>query len=136
MNCRHISTVKLKEFKYSSLTLAPFCIRDSLILSTYNQSPWKFPSDKGTFMNIWYKSKSWLILEPEVKHVYQLFLLKNGILLPELFWPTLRKNVLVIEKNFWNSRLKAENLQNFWDHWNNLFRQWKVRTIFGNRMLF
>ena len=26
------------------------------------------------------------------------------------------KNVLVIEKNFWNSRLKAENLQNFWDH--------------------
>ena len=23
---------------------------------------------------------------------------------------------LVIEKNFWNSRLKAEKLQNFWDH--------------------
>ena len=40
------------------------------------------------------------------------------------------------EKNFWNSRLKAENLQNFWDHLNNLFKQWKVRTIFGNRMLF
>ena len=27
-----------------------------------------------------------------------------------------KKNVIVIEKNFWNSRLKAENLQNFWDH--------------------
>ena len=27
-----------------------------------------------------------------------------------------KKLVLVIEKNFWNSRLKAENLQNFWDH--------------------
>ena len=26
------------------------------------------------------------------------------------------KIVLVMEKNFWNSRLKAENLQNFWDH--------------------
>ena len=26
-----------------------------------------------------------------------------------------KKNVLVIEKNFWNSRLKAENLQKFWD---------------------
>ena len=26
------------------------------------------------------------------------------------------KIILVIEKNFWNSRLKAENLQNFWDH--------------------
>ena len=27
-----------------------------------------------------------------------------------------KKIVLVIEKNFWNSRLKAENLQKFWDH--------------------
>ena len=26
------------------------------------------------------------------------------------------KNVLVFEKNFWNLRLKAENLQIFWDH--------------------
>ena len=43
-------------------------------------------------------------------------LCRNGILLPKLFWPTARKNVLVIEKNFWNSRLKAENSQNFWDH--------------------
>ena len=51
----------------------------------------------------------------------------------DLLW---EKIVLVIEENFWNSRLKAENLQNFWDHWNNLFKQWKVRTIFGNRMLF
>ena len=30
-----------------------------------------------------------------------------------LLW---EKIVLVIKKNFWNSRLKAENLQNFWDH--------------------
>ena len=30
----------------------------------------------------------------------------------DLLW---EKNVLVIEKNFWNSRLKAKNLQNFWD---------------------
>ena len=45
------------------------------------------------------------------------------------------KIVLLIEKNCWNLRLKAKNLQNFWDHLNNLFRQWNVRTIFGNRML-
>ena len=31
----------------------------------------------------------------------------------DLLWEQI---VLVIEKNFWNSRLKAENLQNFWDH--------------------
>ena len=42
------------------------------------------------------------------------------------------KIVLVIEKNFWNSRLKAENFQNFWDHWNNLFKQWKVRSILND----
>ena len=47
-----------------------------------------------------------------------------------------KKIVLVIEKNFWNSRLKGENFQNFWHNLNNLFKQWKVRTIFGNRLLF
>ena len=36
----------------------------------------------------------------------------------DLLW---EKIVLVIKKNFWNSRLKAENLQHFWDHWNNFF---------------
>ena len=34
--------------------------------------------------------------------------MKNGILLPKLFWPTVRKNCLVIEENFWNSRLKSD----------------------------
>ena len=41
---------------------------------------------------------------------------KNGILLPKLFWLLWEKIVLVTEKNFSNSRLKAENLQKFWDH--------------------
>ena len=30
---------------------------------------------------------------------------RNGILLPKLFWPTVKKNVLLIKKNFGNSRL-------------------------------
>ena len=50
---------------------------------------------------------------------------KNGILLPKLFWPTVRKNCSSDREN-----------ENFWDHLNNLFKQWKVRTISGNRMLF
>ena len=55
----------------------------------------------------------------------------------KLFWPTVRKIVLVNEKNFWSFlRLKAENLQKFWDYSNNLFKQWKVRPIFGNKMFF
>ena len=44
---------------------------------------------------------------------------KFGILLPKLFLPTVRKNCSSDRKNFWNSRLKAENFQNFWDRWNN-----------------
>jgi hypothetical protein len=47
----------------------------------------------------------------------------------DLLW---KKFVLANEKNFWNSRLKAEK---FWDHYNNLFKSCKVRTIFGNRTL-
>ena len=31
----------------------------------------------------------------------------------DLLW---EKKILVIEKNFWNSRLKAKNLKKFWDH--------------------
>ena len=45
----------------------------------------------------------------------------------DLLW---EKIVLVFEKNFLNSRLKAENLKIYWDHLNNLFKQWKVRTLF------
>ena len=38
---------------------------------------------------------------------------KNGILLPKLFWPTMRKKSSNDLENFWNSRLKAKNLQIF-----------------------
>ena len=41
--------------------------------------------------------------------------------LPDL--STVKKIVLVIEKNFWNWRLMAEDFQYLWDHWNNLFKQ-------------
>ena len=50
----------------------------------------------------------------------------------DLLW---EKIVLVIEKNFRNSRLSQE-LAKFLRSLNNLFKQWKARTIFVNRMLF
>ena len=40
----------------------------------------------------------------------------NGILFPKLFKPTVRKNCSTNWEKLWNSRLKAENLQKFWDH--------------------
>ena len=52
---------------------------------------------------------------------------RNGICVKNCSNLTWEKNVLVIEKTFWNLRLKAENLQKFWDHYNNLFKQGKVR---------
>ena len=48
---------------------------------------------------------------------YKIFEINRiGILLPKLFWPTVRKNCSSDREIFWNSRLKAENLQNIWDH--------------------
>ena len=61
-------------------------------------------------------------------NAYMVFCYQNC---SDLLWD---KIVLVIEKNFWNLRLKAKNLQK--DHQNNLFEQWKDRTFFVNRMLF
>ena len=46
-----------------------------------------------------------------------------------------KKNVLVIKNNFWNSRLKAENLQNFWDHYIFILTV-KGQYNFWNRILF
>ena len=59
-----------------------------------------------------------------------------GILLPKLFWPTVRKNC----SNDWEKCLKFEaegqEFAKFLRSLDNLFKQWKVRTIFDNRMLF
>ena len=93
-----------------------FDIRD-LICPLLTYSPWQNLLKHLTFSNL---IDNLIVMN-----------LSNGILLPKLLLPTLKKKVLVIEKNFWNLRLNAEN---FWDHLNNLFKQWKVRTIFGNRM--
>ena len=48
--------------------------------------------------------------------IFSLNIQKNGILLPKLFWPTVRKKCSSDQEKFLNSRLKAENSQNFWNH--------------------
>ena len=60
----------------------------------------------------------------------------NGILFPKLFWPTVRKSCSSNREKKMTLRLKAENLQNSWDHQNNLFEQWKVRTSFETEGFF
>ena len=78
-------------------------------------------------------SKLWIFFSILFENFY--FLQKQLYCL--IIWPTARKkNVLVIEKNFWNSRLKAKNLQNNWDQSNNLFEQIKGRTVFKTESFF
>ena len=57
----------------------------------------------------------WQFMDFYTQFVFFLRSFWNGILLTKLFWPTYceKKIVLVIEKNIWNSKLKAKNLQNF-----------------------
>ena len=53
------------------------------------------------------------------------------------FWPTVRKKLFKwSRKTLENSRLNAENLQNFWCHWNNLSGQWKTRKYFETEFFF
>ena len=64
-----------------------------------------------------------------------LFLCSNGILLPKLIWPTVRKNCSRDQKNFWNSRLKAQNFT--WRIYSNNKRseQFLVTECFFNLFL-
>ena len=58
---------------------------------------------------------------------------RNGIMLPKLFWLTERKNSSSDPKNLLN--LKTENLQKIWDHYIEQFIQTvKGQTNFGNRI--
>ena len=42
----------------------------------------------------------------------------------------------MIEKNFWNSRLKADHLEIFWNHYNILFKKWKGSKRFETKCFF
>ena len=59
-------------------------------------------------------------LNSGLHHYYYLPLIskktRHGILWPKLFWPSVRKNRSSDQEKNNNSRLKAENFQNFWDH--------------------
>ena len=54
---------------------------------------------------------------------------ENGILLPKLFGPTMRKNCSSDQEKIWNSSLKAKNLQKFWDKLEQL--EFKLKNIIG-----
>ena len=62
---------------------------------------------------------------------------KNGILLPKLFCPTVRKKCSGVREKTLEIRDWKLRICKFFNITRTLiFKQWKVRTIFGNRMLF
>ena len=84
-------------------------------------------SGGGGQKSLWINCSTYVINKKSSSHYYlgiptSIFFLcisgthKNGILFPKLFWPTVRKIVPVILQIVWNSMLKAENLQIFWEH--------------------
>ena len=62
---------------------------------------------------------------------------KNGILLPKLFWPTVRKKCSSDRKKLLKFEAEGQEFAKFLRSLEQFSQtQWKVRTIFGNRMLF
>ena len=61
----------------------------------------------------------------------------NGILFPNLFWPSVRFFFLSCDREKL-LKIKAEGREfsKIWDHWNNLFEQWKVSYNFWNALIF
>ena len=55
----------------------------------------------------------------------------NGILLPKLFWPTVRKNCSCDRKRLLKFEAEGWEFEFFFrGHLNNLFAQWKISTSF------
>ena len=73
-----------------------------------------------------------------VKYFGQERKLINGVLLPKLFWPTVRKNWSSDREKVLKFETEGREFENFLRSLDLFVRtvQCKVRTIFGNRMFF
>ena len=114
--------------KFFTNKLTPVYLLRRSILSASNfffSSAWRSAFFWARPTKTVFPSRSW----PEIFQKILKNLLKNHKFLHKLnifknFWHFVSTIVLTrfknfflkIEKNFWNSRLKADNLQNFWDH--------------------
>ena len=75
-----------------------------------------FPTKPGSFGNLF-----WLLK-------------RRNVLVPKLFWPTVRKNCSGDREKL--LKFEAEGREFAIYHLKNMFEQKNVSTIFGNRMLF
>ena len=105
--------VFLGHFKLYSSLLLHCCI-------FYIVGKWWLISSTPTKLIIGAQDQKVMLICPKVFSVA--FQNINGILLPKLFWPTVRKNCSSDREKL--LKFKADGL-------NNLFQQWMVRTIFG-----
>ena len=101
--------------------------RENLIQSSLNRIFWIDPKSVGVFffvlMSLFSLSNfpkviRWHCKEMMNNRVQKHFLEKKWYFVTKIVLTYWEKIILVIEKN---SRLKAENFQKFWDHFNNWF---------------
>ena len=71
-------------------------------------------SAKGNLTGAMHHYKQSVQMKPDYAAALQFIMVRNGILLTKLFWPTVRKNCSIGREKLWNSRLKPDNLQKFW----------------------
>ena len=94
--------------------------------SLWQNHLWSFKFPKSVFQWVFsdkYFQKS-IFGQVFLDEYFRMSIFRNGILLPKLFWPTVRKNCSSDRECFLRS------LEQF------VWTVVKVRTIFGNRMLF
>ena len=80
---------------------------------------WKTPSTVSKAISMWFLQERFQ-MQTKCIEAHENMLQKEsgwkektGILLPKLFWPTVRKNCSSDREKLWNSRLKTKNMKNF-----------------------
>ena len=91
-------------------------------------------------LDIWkmqWKFETWEVAQTKLFLYFFIFLLHYTIFFRNLLWLILRKKCSSChEKTCTNSSMKAHNLQIYLDNLDNLFDQWKDRTLFETQYLF
>ena len=112
--------------------------RKTTVHSSWLSSKWNLrkellqhlPSREGAIRGgVWQEDR---IVEEEYSNVIACIIQENGVLLPKLFWPTVRKKCSSDWEKLLEFKAEGREFANFLRS----LEQWKFRTIFGNRIFF
>ena len=83
---------------------------------SYSSYLWCYSVKCNKICMVKYTLELWLRMVSDNNYRVSIKTTKFGILLPKLIYPTMRKKCSSDREKNRNMRLKAENLQNFWEH--------------------